>query len=395
MLTYGTIAGAERMCMPVLFKDISLDLDLSLVSIGTIWGMDPLAGIFVGLPGGLLVDRFGLKRTLAVICILAGVFCALRGLSVNFISMAAMMFLFGMLAAMTPVVAPKCTAVWFSQKQLGLTNALISISSSIGLMVATMTSATLLAPLFGGWRFVLFFFGAPAVIAGILWIVTGREPDKEELQAQAASKVPFRRSLSVVIRIKEVWVYGIMSLLLWGSTMGLNGYLPIYLRDIGWTPIGADSAVTILNGAMMVGTIPMVIAANRFKAYKGILFISMVVMFVSLALLPATRGPALWVLLVVSAFLRSACFAVTNVLIFRIEGVGGTYGGTAMGLVSTIGMLGGFLAPPLGNSLADISPGMPFLFWAAMSAASLPLFILLRRTGKVRAEPAGVNSRSG
>ena len=71
MLTYGVIAGLERMCLPVLFKQISTDLHLNVVSVGTIWGLDPLAGVFVGLPGGLLIDRFGIKRTMVVVFLLS------------------------------------------------------------------------------------------------------------------------------------------------------------------------------------------------------------------------------------------------------------------------------------------------------------------------------------
>ncbi len=33
--------------------------------------------------------------------------------------------------------------------------------------------------------------------------------------------------------------------------------------------------------------------------------------------------------------------------------------------------LGNLLAPPLGNSLATIAPGLPFLFWALMTVAGL------------------------
>ena len=36
MLSFFTVAGMSRMCMPVLFKQISIDLDLSLVAIGTV-----------------------------------------------------------------------------------------------------------------------------------------------------------------------------------------------------------------------------------------------------------------------------------------------------------------------------------------------------------------------
>ena len=56
MMAYFFIAGLPRMCMPVLFKEISEDIGLSLVEIGTIWGMDPLAGVFIALPGGLIAE---------------------------------------------------------------------------------------------------------------------------------------------------------------------------------------------------------------------------------------------------------------------------------------------------------------------------------------------------
>ena len=120
MLTYAIIAGIARLCMPVLFKQIADDLHLSVTAVGAVWGMDPLAGVFIGLPAGLLADRFGVKRTITIVCILAGVFGALRGLSVNFLTMAMTMFLFGLMAASTPSIVPKVTAEWFSGKRLGL-----------------------------------------------------------------------------------------------------------------------------------------------------------------------------------------------------------------------------------------------------------------------------------
>ncbi len=191
-LTFGTLLGLERMGVPVLFKEISEDLGLSLVSIGTIWGMDPLAGIFVALLGGLLADRFGIKRTLIVISILAGIFCALRGLSTGFTSLAATMFLFGLMCAMVPTIVAKITVVWFSGKYLTLSNAVLNIAAYVSGMAATMLSATYLSPLLGGWRNVLFLYGAPGVAIGILWFFTGREPKKNEAPGEALVAVPFK-----------------------------------------------------------------------------------------------------------------------------------------------------------------------------------------------------------
>src|SRR5512137_2539888 len=266
MLSYGIIAGLDRMCLPVLFPEISLDLNLSLVSIGTIWGMDPLAGMFISLPSGLIADRFGLKRTLTIGCVLAGLFSALRAFTHSFFGLAATMFMFGLMAAITPAIVPKTSALWFPKRYLGLTNALINIFWYFGSMTATMLSATVLSPALGGWRNTLLVLSAPAAAMGLLWLTTGREPQKSELPAASVSSVPFKQAFFKVIRNKSVWFIGLIQLAFFGSNTGLYGYLPLYLRNIGWTAQAADSAITVLNGACMVGIIPMVLLANRLKS---------------------------------------------------------------------------------------------------------------------------------
>jgi MFS family permease len=102
------------MCLPPLFPEIVADLNMTMTQMGTIWGMDPLAGVFVGLISGLLIDRFGIKWTLAVACLLAGITGAARGLSTGFASMTATMLVFGLLVAMMPTLIPKVAAVWFA-----------------------------------------------------------------------------------------------------------------------------------------------------------------------------------------------------------------------------------------------------------------------------------------
>ena len=126
-LTYAIIAGVNRLCMPVLFTEISKDLGLNATKIGVIWGMDPLAGVFVGLPAGLLADRFGIKKTLTILCILAGIFGVIRGFSTSFLTLSATMFLFGLMSAAAPAIIPKVTAEWFNDKRLALSNALLKM----------------------------------------------------------------------------------------------------------------------------------------------------------------------------------------------------------------------------------------------------------------------------
>lgn len=152
VLTHSMVVSMPRMASPVLFKEISTDLGLSLAQIGSVWGMTSVAGIFLALIGGLLTDKFGVKRTLTIACIAAGVCGALRGLSNSFLSLSITMFLIGIMATIIPNTVHKTAGVWFAGKRLGLANAILSIGMTMGSMAASMISATILSPLLHGWR---------------------------------------------------------------------------------------------------------------------------------------------------------------------------------------------------------------------------------------------------
>jgi sugar phosphate permease len=378
MMTYGSIAGSARLCMPVLFPEISAELGLSMVAIGTIWGMDPLAGVFLGLPGGLLADRLGVKRTLTVVCILSGIFGALRGFSVDFLSMAAFMFLFGLMAAVTPSIIPKVTAVWFAGRRLGLANGMVNVAWSIGAVIATLSSATLLSHWLGGWRNVLFFFGVPPVLLGLLWWFTGREPRKQDDVYAPVSGAPLRTALTSVIHIREVWLMGVILLTYWGANMGFGGYLPLYLRNIGWEPALADSAMTVFSGIGILGVIPMVLYSDKIGSRKMVMIFSTIVLALSIGLIPIVGTTGVWALLIIGGLIRTGVTSLANTLLCEIKGVGGTYGGTAIGLTNTLGMLGAFAAAPIGNSFSTFSDDMPLFFWAILAAVALPLLLLVK-----------------
>ena len=80
-VTAALVSTLPVSCMPALFKEISEDLSLNLVQIGTVWGVVYLAGVFLSLFGGLLSDRLGLKSLMVVSCLLVGITGAARGLS--------------------------------------------------------------------------------------------------------------------------------------------------------------------------------------------------------------------------------------------------------------------------------------------------------------------------
>jgi hypothetical protein len=67
-------------------------------------------------------------------------------------------------------------------------------------------------------------------------------------------------------------------------------------------------------------------------------------------------------------------------LLLEIKGVGATYGGTAIGLTNTLGMLGAFAAAPIGNSFSSINGHIPLFFWAVLAAVAIPLLFIVKET---------------
>ena len=103
-----------------------------------------------------------------------------------------------------------------------------------------------------------------------------------------------------------------------------------------------------------------------------------VVLALSIGLIPIAGTTGTWILLFVSGLIRTGVTSLANTLLFEIKGVGATYGGTAIGLTNTLGMLGAFAAAPIGNSFSSINNNMPLVFWALLAAVALPLLLLLK-----------------
>ena len=370
-LTHTFAAAMPFSCMPVLFAEMSEDLGLSLVQVGTVWGMVSLAGVFVALIGGLLGDRFGVKLVLGLACLLVGITGALRGLSVDFISLAATVFLCGLTRWIIPTNVHKTVGIWFRGQNLSAANGVASMGMGIGLMLGPMVSATLLSPLLGGWRNVLFLYGGVSILIGILWFATGREPRQVDLATSSSDIVPIHQALPRLIRIKDLWLLGFTLLCRMGCVIGLVGYLPLYLRGQGWSPASADGTLVSFYAASTIAVMPLSFLSDRLGSRKVILFAALMTAVVSLVLLPLAGSILIWTLVILTGIFMDGFMAIALTMVQETSGVGVRYSGTALGLVFTISQLGAAVSPPLGNSLASVNPGSPFIFWAALSIVAI------------------------
>jgi MFS family permease len=373
--------------MPVLFSEISDELGLSIVQIGTVWGIGSVAGIFSIPTAGFLADRFGARRILTIACLLAGVFGALRGISNSYTSLAVTSLLFGLASEAVPVIVIKNASQWFHERGLGTAQGIITACVGGGMMLGAMLSATVLSPLLGGWKHVMFFYGAISVFVGIIWFLTVPEPVQAEASNSASTRAP-RQALSHVVRNKGVWLVALAMMGFAGCNKGLMGYLPIYLRNAGWTAVGADGALAALNAAGTVAAIPLTLLSDQLGLRKAVLLPGLLITAISVGLLSIATGPAAWLLVVLAGVFRDMAWAVAATITVETEGIGPVYAGTAVGIVHSFTRVGYTFAPPAGNSFASIQPGLPFVFWAGLALVALVVFLFVGETGR------GVKSRA-
>jgi CP family cyanate transporter-like MFS transporter len=291
------------------------------------------------------------------------------------------MFLFGFLIRTIPGNVHKTCGVWFQGRHLGLANGVASMGMASGFMLGSMISATLLSPWLGGWKPVLFVYGAVAMAVSIPWLVSRERSPRLESPRGQADAPSARRALSRIARLRTVWLFGFAILGIGGCVLGTLGYLPLYLREIGWPEARADGALAAFHGISMLLTLPVAWLSDRLGSRKRVIVATATMITLGVGLLAVAEGWAIWIGVLLAGMVRDGFMAVFMTAVIETPGVGPRYAGTAVGFVMVFAAVGGLLAPVLGNALAEIDPALPFALWAAMAAAGGGALCLVAEPG--------------
>ena len=365
-LTNAVVVAIPSMGLSVLLPEITRELNLSLVQAGLLWGIGALPVIVSSLLAGTLCDRFGPKRILTVSCLLVGLSCALRGFSTTFPSLTVMVFLFGFFAPLVSISNMKTAGIWFSSRELGFANGVLSLGMAVGFLVGSMVSATILSPWLGGWRNVFFFYGAIAAVFLIPWSLTHPLPGGLQSANVPPPSHSFFKSLSQIGRLRNMWLLGFGIMGISGSIQGLLGYLPLYLHGLGWSGAAAGGVLASFHTASMICVLPIALWSDRLGSRKRILIGAALLTALGIGSLSIVNGNAIWGAVIVAGLVRDGFMAIFLTMVFEIKGIGPHYSGTAIGFAMIFMGVGNLAAPPLGNALAGLAAGAPFIFWATL-----------------------------
>ena len=373
------LMGFPTTGLSAMFSQVAETLQLDLIQIGLIWGVGSVMGILTTVLGGGLIDYFGTRRSLVTLCIAVGITGALRGLSVDFWTLFLTSFLFGMVQPVVPLNLVKLNRQWFSKSQLGLASGIMSAGFATGLMLGSRLSATVLSPMLGGWRGVLIFLGVLGLVVGILWLII--HPPMEKSKAKPPDIRSIFENLRFVLRYRELWRYTLAGFGVLGLMRGLVGYVPTYLREIGWVATDADTAITLFFLASLIGVVPMTYISDRIGNRRIVMMCATLAMSIGTGMmfLVSESFVGVMIAMVIAGFFFDTFMALKGASITEIEGLDIAIVGSALGFMGMMQNLGATLVPPLGNTLSTISLNTPFLLWAASGVLAFLALLLINK----------------
>lgn len=374
-LTGFLAMGFQITAISVLLNEIANDLELSIFQTGVVLGMTALMGIFTAIISGPIIDSLGMARSIAAICLLVGISGALRGISNGFATLLFFSFLFGVFQPVVPVNLLKINRLWFRKDQLGLASGLMSSGFALGLMLGARLSASVLSPAFGGWQYVLVLLGTATVLLGIFWWVI--YPQNESGLSNKFDIFVLFNQVADVAKFRALWVLGGAGLGITALMRGVVGYVPIYLRDQGWSAVDADSMVAVFFLASLLCVIPLSTVSDRITSRRTVIMFAIFMLTLGTSLLFVIKVSYLNVMV---AMILAGCgfdafMAIQGAMITEVEGIGASSMGAAIGLALTIRNIGPAIGPPVGNAFAAVGVTAPFLVWAAFGCLALVLMV--------------------
>ncbi len=340
----GIGGGLGWSLLPPLLATIAADLHISHAMGGIVWGAAPL-GIALASPlGGFAVDRFGPRRVAGVAMLAGALACAARALAVGPWSLAVAMLAFGAHIGFVAPAIPKMLAGHVPAARLARANGLALVAYTFCTAATVLVARTILAPAFGGWRPLQAAAGAAMAVAGVLWLVLGRDGVAPSRHASIIDGIRLARNPRLLA------VAG-MHFLLFGGYLALLGLLPRALSESGLPP--ARIAIAVASWLAVAGVANFVgpWLSDRLGRRRPFLLIGPAVAAAALGALALFPSAASW-LLPLAALGGGVVAPLLLSLPLELPGVGLQRAGAALGLLMLVGQLGGFLLPVLAGQAA-------------------------------------------
>lgn len=379
----------DRMVMSTCIPYIGKDLGLTKTSMGLV-----MSAFFAGytvfqIPGGILVDRFGPRKTMSIAIAVWTVFTGLTGLAANLVQMVIVRALFGIGEGPYPAASMKSIALWFEPRRRATATSIILSSNALGPAVAPLLAVAVMSV--WGWRGAFYCLVLPGIIlASLIAIYVTDAPNAGKQDGAASGKSQPKTAPEVqysfwqVLKEPAVWKSTVMFFFFNIAGWGFKSWLPTYLvsvRQMDMATMGVVASLPFfagIAGYLFGGWL----SDGRFKENrKAPVIIFQLTTALLLYLMYTVDSITLLVIYqTLAGFILSAGLAATWAL--PVSAVSRKITGRAVGIFNTGGQLAGLVSPTVIGYLVDVSKGSfnsSFLFMIACILVSSAIALTLGR----------------
>ncbi len=344
---------------------------------------------------GLLVDRYGSRRTLAVFVTIWSAGTIACGFARSMPELIAYRAIIGAAEAGLLPASLLALIVWFPKARMGTAGSLRSAFQSLGPIICTPVVVAI--TLAYGWRYAFLVPGVIGLVFGVVWYLADTNPPRyRDKQEKPMERVTFRmvaadRTLWGVLLARVVsdplWFF----LSYWQAGF-LQEKMGLSLKQLGmvlWIPPLVASLLMIVIGLLsdrLVTRGGLSAAASRIRIMQVAALFAPVILLVPFAADLTT----VMVLLTTAYFVSYLWLVLTNILVTDLfRGKGGV--GVAVGLMSMCGTIGASLFTTfVGRTLDSVGYIPVFLVLACMHPiAAVILQVGYRRSHLARGAGPG------
>ncbi len=379
----------DRTNLGIAKAEVSADLQLSATMFGLASGIFFIGYVLVEVPSNLALVRFGARRWLARIAISWGVVAVAIAFSPNAHVLLALRFLLGVAeAGLFPGIVFYLSQ-WFPAAYRARVVGIFMLAVPIAAAIGTPLGAWLIQTghgVFGlaGWRFMMIVVGLPAVVLGaVCWFyLTDRPADAhwlpddqrawlistlaaEERNVTSSYHFPLRRTLTS----PRVWAlavvyfgvaYGLYALAFFLPSI-VAGFKKTFGLQLSLIQVGLITAIPYIFGAIAMFLWSR--HADRTREHVWHVAIPLFIGGLAIPVALYLRHPiAVMALVVIAAMGIFAALPVFWALPSRFLAGAAAAGG--IGLINSVGNLGGFAAPYATGALEDLTGTNKAGMWA-------------------------------
>lgn len=289
-LIYALVALAyflvyfHRTSTAVMATDLSAAFGIAPTAIGLFSSMYFYAYAIGQLPAGILADKWGIRNTMSLFVLVAGLGAILFGMSSSFNTALVARFLVGLGVGFVYVPAMRFLADWFKKDEFATYSGVLLAVGNAGSLASTAPLVALMAAI--GWRSSMTFVGiASLVVAVLLYMFLRNKPedvgganinDIQGITAVSTTPIGIVESLGILVRNYNFWTIAAMFFVLYGTIMGFQGMWagPYLMNVYHLTKAEAASILMLIPIGMIFGCpISGVVADKLIKSKKKVVMI--------------------------------------------------------------------------------------------------------------------------